>query len=99
MPDLSQRSIGKVLRWAFRLSMFHSTCMRIKGDENVWRDVLTRWYVPPPCIRRIVYIHVLVALDAKNFKYLSLDEMIPQKEILEGLKPTSTDPSDLLWKN
>lgn len=35
VPDLSQTSIRKVLRWAERLRVYNYTCVHIKGVDNV----------------------------------------------------------------
>lgn len=40
MPDLSQSSLKKVLRWAVRMSIYNYTCVHISGEENVWADLL-----------------------------------------------------------
>ena len=39
MPDMTQTSLRKVLRWAVRLSVYNYTCFHIKGTDNVWADL------------------------------------------------------------
>ena len=55
VPDLSQTSLRKVLRWAVRLSMYNYTCFHIKGTDNVWADLLGRWSAGHT-IRRLIRI-------------------------------------------
>lgn len=55
IPDLGQAAMRKVLRWAVRLSAYNYVCFHIRGDENVWADLLTRW-AAPSTIRRLVSI-------------------------------------------
>eukprot|EP00171_Calliarthron_tuberculosum_P004016 IDg4016t1 len=50
VPDLSQTSLRKVLRWAVHLSACNYTCVHIKGTENVWADLLGRWSAPPSSV-------------------------------------------------
>lgn len=55
MPDISQGTLRKVLRWAVRMSLYNYTCIHIPGDANIWADLLTRWAIPLT-IRRLVSI-------------------------------------------
>lgn len=41
-PEMSQTSLKKLLRWDVRLSMCRYTLYHIKGEENIWADLLTR---------------------------------------------------------
>lgn len=60
VSDLSQTSVLKDLRWAVRLSAYNYVCAHIKGDENVWADLLGRWSAPV-VIRRLVSVPVLLS--------------------------------------
>lgn len=55
VPNINQATIRKVLRWAVRLSSYNYVCFHIKGEENIWADLLTRWSIPLT-IRRLVTI-------------------------------------------
>lgn len=55
VPNINQTTIRKVLRWAVRLSTYNYVCFHIKGDDNIWADLLTRWSIPLT-IRRLVSI-------------------------------------------
>lgn len=35
LPDLSQHALGKVLRWAVRLSFFNYVSIHIRGVDNI----------------------------------------------------------------
>lgn len=67
VPDLSQTSLRKVLRWAVRLSIYRYTFFHIKGEDNVWADLLTRWSSSIPTIRRLVNIPKLPSACAEDF--------------------------------
>lgn len=69
VPDLSQTSLRKVLRWAVKLSIYSYTCYHIKGEENVWADLLTRWSVPQMTIRRLVHIPELPTPCTEEFEW------------------------------
>lgn len=55
VPNINQATIRKVLRWAVRLSTYNYVCFHIKGENNIWADLLTRWSIPLT-IRRLVSI-------------------------------------------
>jgi hypothetical protein len=40
----SALSAAKLIRWALRLSSFSYTIEHVPGTDNVWSDMLTRWY-------------------------------------------------------
>lgn len=55
IADISQGTLPKVLRWAVRLTLYSYTCFRVKGEDNVWADVLGHWSTVP-LVRRILKI-------------------------------------------
>lgn len=36
----------KLQRWSIVLQMFRYTVNHVSGEENVWRDLLSRWGAP-----------------------------------------------------
>lgn len=56
VPDMSQTTLRKVLRWAVKLSVYNHKCFHIKGEANFWADLMTRWSQPWMTIRRLVDI-------------------------------------------
>lgn len=80
VPDISQTTLRKVLRWAVRLSIYHYTCFHIKGQDNVWADLLGRWSAPPT-LRRLVRIPVLPSSSEGDFEWPSRESIsISQKK-------------------
>jgi hypothetical protein len=55
VPDLSQTTLRKVLRWAVKLSTYNYTWVHIKGTDNAWADLLGRWPAPGT-IRRLALV-------------------------------------------
>lgn len=67
VPGMAQTTLRKVLRWAVRLSMYNYKCYHIKGEANVVADLLTRWSVSAPTVRRLVRIPELPSACAEDF--------------------------------
>ena len=67
-PDLSQSSLRKVIRWAVRLCIYNYACIHISGDDNVWADLLSRWF-PQRTIRRLIHIPPLPSASAPEFEW------------------------------
>lgn len=44
--DISQGSLRNVLRWAVQMSMYDYICIHIRGTDNIWAHVFTRWTIP-----------------------------------------------------
>ena len=42
-PSLGRHIISKVQRWALYMSRFHYVIEHVKGEDNVFADILTRW--------------------------------------------------------
>lgn len=98
VPDMSQTSLRKVLRWAVRLSMYNYTCVHIKGVDNVWADLLGRWSVPST-IRRLVHIPVLPSSSAADFDWPDPSGIADEQQRLHSTRPQGLIFSDGLWRN
>lgn len=87
IPDLLQTALRKVLRWAIRLSFYMYTCMHIKGDDNVWADLLGRW-LASATLRRLVKIPALPSYGADSFEWLTPDKISALQQQHIGQRPT-----------
>ena len=63
--DRGLPSLRKVLRWSVLLSRYNYICLHIKGIDNVWANLLTRWD-KPITIRRLIFIPPLINTESKN---------------------------------
>lgn len=97
VPDLSATSTRKVLRWAVRLSMYNYTCYHIKGDENVWADLLPRWSTTQTTVRRIVRVPELPSSSDANFKWPSPSAIAKAKQDHAASRPAGLIQTDHLW--
>lgn len=86
VPDLSQTSLRKVLRWAVRLSIYQYTCYHIKGEENVWADLLTRWSNANRTVRRLVHIPELPSACSDDFEWPSAKDIA---DVQQEYSPTA----------
>jgi len=98
VPDLSQTSIRKVLRWAVRLSIYNYTCVHIKGTDNVWADLLGRWSAAPT-VRRIVHIPELPSSSDSAFNWPSSDTIYVEQTAHCSARPDNLTLKDKLWRN
>ena len=98
VPDLSQTTLRKVLRWAVRLSMYNYTCFHIKGADNVWADLLGRWSVTTT-IRRLVRIPELPSSSATGFEWPTLDEIYQTQTDSENQRPGNLEKVADVWRN
>lgn len=73
-PDLSQTSVRKVIRWAFRLSASNYTCAHIPGLENVWADLISRLH-RTPIVRRLLKIPPLSSMCEDGFDWPSVNNI------------------------
>lgn len=98
VPDLSQTSLRKVLRWAVRLGSFNYTCIHILGVDNVWAGLLSRWTVPVT-VHRIVSVPVLPSSSSFNFEWPPSQEIkFQQSKFIQDRLP-NLGLIDGLWKN
>lgn len=75
VPDMSQTTLWKFLRWAVKLSPYDYTCIHIKGEYIVWEDLLSRWTTVPEVIRRLVHIPELPSSSHDEFEWPSGKEI------------------------
>lgn len=98
MPDMTQTTLRKVLRWAVRLSVYSYTCFHIKGPDNVWADLLGRWSAPP-LLRRLIRIPELPSSSATDFDWPTSTEVADEQSKAEDEQPPDLELSDGLWRN
>lgn len=88
VPDLSQTSLRKVLRWSVRLSTYNYTCVYIKGVDNIWPDLLGRWSAPA-FVRRLVNISILPSSSSEEFVWPSPSELKMEQNEHDDSRPPS----------
>ena len=98
VPDISQTTLRKVLRWAVRLSMYHYTCFHIKGQDNVWADLLGRWSAPPT-LQRLFRIPVLPFSSEEDFEWPSRESISISQKHADSERPPNLDLVEGLWCN
>lgn len=98
VPDMSQTTLRKVLRWAVRLSMYNYTCFHIKGTDNVWADLLGRWSVPKT-VRRLVRIPELPRSSAEDFQWPTASVMADAQSLAATEHQPHLTLIDKLWRN
>lgn len=47
VPDISNTTLRKVLRWAVKLSIYNYVCFNVRGEDNFWDNILGRWSPHP----------------------------------------------------
>lgn len=87
MPELPQTTLRKVLRWDVRSSLYTYTCMHIKGEDNVWADLLGRWSAPG-AVRRLVRIYERPSSSAKSLDCPTRGEMASLQQGHTAQRPT-----------
>ena len=55
VPDLTEASLWKFIRWAVTIIFYTYDCIHISGMDNIWYDLMTRW-TRSNMIRRLVTI-------------------------------------------
>ena len=98
VPDLSQTTLRKVLRWAVRLSIYNYTCFHIKGSDNVWADLLGRWSAPST-VRRLVHIPELPSSSAEDFEWNTATVISTSQQTAASEMPPNLVPVEGLWQN
>ena len=84
--------------------MYNYTCYHIKGDENVWADLLGRWSAPNT-VRRIVQIPELPSSsdpefiwpDLREIEAIQRDNKINQPEGLKAVDTVLYTDSGAIW--
>lgn len=79
VPDLSETSLRKFLRWAVRSSTYSYTWCHIKVEDNVFADLLGRG-AAIPTVRRLVRVPVLPSSSAEGFIRPSVEELEKDQE-------------------
>jgi transposase InsO family protein len=98
VPDMSQTTLRKVLRWAVRLSTYNYTCLHIKGTDNVWADLLGRWSAPAT-IRRLIRIPELPSSSDPDFEWPSLDSLADAQQTYAAIRPPGLSQSHAVLRN
>lgn len=98
VPDLSQISLRKVIRWAVRLSAYNYTCIHICRADNVWADLLGRWTVSDT-VRRLVSVPFLPVSSPFEFEWPCLQEIEVQQYKFIQDRPSDWELGDGLWKD
>ena len=98
VPDMSQTTLRKVLRWAVRLSLYQYTCFHITGEDNVWADLLTRWSNAAPTVRRLIHIPELPSACDDDFQWPQPSEIATTQAESSTSRPAGLTSSDGLWK-
>eukprot|EP00737_Agarophyton_chilense_P002334 gb/GEZJ01002651.1/.p1 GENE.gb/GEZJ01002651.1/~~gb/GEZJ01002651.1/.p1 ORF type:complete len:320 (+),score=20.64 gb/GEZJ01002651.1/:2674-3633(+) len=96
IPDLSQSSTRKLLRWAVGLSSYSYNCLHIQGPDNVWADLLTRWSAPST-VRRIVQVPALPSSSASDFES-AITEIATRQDEHRSTRPNHVVLLDGVWK-
>lgn len=96
VSDRNQIVVRKVLRWAVRLAVYNYTCIHIKGEDNVWADLLGRWTAPT--IRRLVHIPALPSSSAPDFECTTGKERYKHQQTATPPPTLVQDTADGLWK-
>lgn len=80
MPNLSISSTRKVLRWAVSMARYNYICMHIKGKDNLWADIMSRWTQPSTIVRRLVLIPPLTSSLSESFDWPGMSDIIEQQQ-------------------
>lgn len=91
VPDLSQASMRKVIRWAVRRSIYYYECTHLSGVDSVWADLLSRW-TKTPIIRRLIRIPPLVSASADDFEWPSPTSIAEEQS--KHTKPPNVQDND-----
>lgn len=95
MPDIALGAVRKVLRWVVRMSAYKYVCIHIRGEDNLWADLLTRWDIPLT-IRRLVSIPPL-RTTFRDFAWPDTTSIRASQNAYEASRPPTTVLRDDLW--
>lgn len=70
VPDLSEASIRKFIRWDVRIIIYHYECIRLSTVDDSWPDLLSQWTFTCT-ISRIICITPLSSAFAQDFEWQS----------------------------
>lgn len=96
MPDIGQGALRKVLRWAVRMSSYNYVCIHIRGPDNIWADLITRWCIPLT-IRRLVHIPPLPTAFS-DFSWPSAESISSSQATYATTRPREAVLIDGLWR-
>ena len=94
VSDLSLSSVKKVIRWAVRMSTYNYVCYHIKGKQNVWADMISRWTPGNVTLRRLVHIPPLVTSSEEETTWPTVQEIIEIQK-----RHRSSLPQTIIEKN
>ena len=97
-PNLSLSSVKRVLRWAVQMSMYNYVCFHIKGADNVWADLISRW-MPVRLITKLIFIPPLLSSSSENFEWQSNREIIKCQEQSIATKPSYLKMFIEIWRD
>jgi hypothetical protein len=85
-PTLAKRTVGKLQRWALKLSIYRYVITHIAGEDNVRADLLSRWAVQPRLAVRKLMLAPVAVLQA-----VAMDkEEWPTWNICDGIATSSS---------
>ena len=77
--------------------MYSYTCFHIKGEDNVWADLLVRWSVIPTTVRRIVRIPELPSSSTTDFEWPSCADIAATQVVHISMRPLHFVLHNGLW--
>lgn len=98
VPDLSQTTVHKFLRWAVLLSAYSYTCVHKKDGDNVWAEILIRWMLPI-VVRCLVCVLVLPLFFSSKFEWSSVDKISTNQTEVSNVRPSHLELCDGLWED
>ena len=90
-PVLGRHVLSKVQRWALYLSRFAYIIEHVRGDENVFADILTRWTKGYRRERKSV--HSLLLESAEQLIPVPEDFIWPDIEVIRASQKTAFEPT------
>lgn len=97
VPNISQTSLRKVLRWAIRLSAYIYTCVQIKGVDNVWADLPGRCFAPVVA-PRLEQVPVLPSSFSVDYDWPSLNKAGTAQQRSDAQRTPNFVFQDRLWR-
>lgn len=95
-PGLREISVGKCLRWQFRLSGCSYVCIHIKSRTNIWAKTLSRWSTPETLIiRRFIVIPTVSSNSDPSFALPDTTESATIQS--SPTRPLSVHLESALW--
>jgi RNase H-like domain found in reverse transcriptase/Integrase zinc binding domain/Integrase core domain len=94
-PGISNYTGSKLLRWALRLSQYRYEIEHVRGKDNIWADILTRWAAPAQPRARIsgVFCVPVPSSSADSFTWPSSEEIRSAQIAALSSRPVSDPPA------